>query len=537
MRCPRCDRLNPVGSRFCNGCGTALLTGGTPSSSAEPHPPSPIAQPPAGAGTGTLPPQTVLSGRYIILKRVGRGGMGAVYQAADIRIPGKMWAIKEMSDTAITNPLEKKQAIDAFRQEALMLARLDHVNLPKVTDHFTEGGKQYLVMDFIDGETLDARLQQANGGPLPVDEVQNWAKQLCDVLGYLHNRTPPIIFRDLKPGNVMVTPEGTIKLIDFGIARLFKPGKATDTAFFGTAGYAPREQYGKEQTDARSDIYALGATLYHLLTGVSPTDHPFGFEDIRKLNSQVPDAVSEAIMKAVSQDPEDRWQSTAEMGKALAKPPSQAKPAGTQQPKQRPKVSPVSQPAAAAAAAKPQPIQPSAPYRLTFWSGLGLVLLGATLHGVTAWLSADELWEYTDFPAALFAFIPALFGVLFGPWIGGFAGVLGSLTWDMLAEEFWAASWGVAVGAFALGALPGLIVKDARNWKAVLGAGILASGAYALGGPVAIGILEDWWYDLWYIAGRVLAAALPPNVLLLPLLARWLVGPIRRWGLYWRDAP
>lgn len=535
LRCPQCGRVNPAGSRFCNGCGAILSPTGP-----QPQPPRPPVRPPTATDTGMLPPQSMLSERYLILRRVGKGGMGAVYQAADTRIPGKTWAIKEMSDAAITNPLEKQQAIAAFRQEALTLARLDHPNLPKVTDHFTEGGKQYLVMDFIEGETLAERLEQAGGGPLPVDEVQDWYRQLCDVLDYLHSQSTPVVFRDLKPGNVIVTPGGAVKLIDFGIARLFKPGKATDTAFFGTTGYAPKEQYGKGQTDARSDVYALGATLHHLLTGISPTDHPFDFEDIQQLNSQVPAHLADAVMKALSDNPAGRWQSVAEMGEALTEQPlPKPKSAPRSKSRQRPKVSPVSQPAAAAAqaggAAVPQPIPVPTVSRLNFWSGLGLVLLGAALHGGVAGITAEVLWDYVDSPLALFAFIPALFGALFGPWVGGFAGVLGSLVWDALMGEFWSGSGGIALSHFALGMLPGLMVKDARNWKTVLRTGVAASVVYALAVSAVVGILEEWWYDFWHIAVRVLIPTLPSNVLLLPLLAHWLVGPVRRRGLYWRD--
>jgi serine/threonine-protein kinase len=547
LRCPQCGRVNPAGSCFCNGCGAALPSTGPqrqfpshqPSRERTPHPPPPAPSPPEPE-TGFLAPQSVLSGRYVISRCVGRGGMGAVYQAADIRIPGKTWAIKEMSDTAITNPLDKQHAIAAFRQEALMLARLDHPNLPKVTDHFTEGGKQYLVMDFIVGETLGERLEQVGGGPLPVDDVRDWGHQLCDVLGYLHSQNPPVIFRDLKPRNVMLTPDATVKLIDFGIARLFKPGKATDTAFFGTVGYSPREQYGGGQTDARSDIYALGATLYHLLTGVSPTEMPFDLEDIRSINSQVPAPITEAVMKALSEDPAERWQSAEEMGEALTREPSPP-PKLARQSKlgKRPKVSPVLQPAAAAAQvnedAIPQRISVPATSRLNFWRGIALVLTGAALHGGLVMLTLDTLEEYVEFPQAAFAFIPALFGILFGPWIGGATGVLGSLVWNTIGGWYSHVQWGIALSACTMGVLPGLIVKDARNRKEVLGAGVLGSVMYALAVPVAVGVLEEWWYDFWYIAVQVLIPALPLNVLLLPFLARWLVRPVQRRGLYWRD--
>ncbi len=559
-RCPQCGRVNPAGSRFCNGCGAALPSSlqrrhsdgappplkrrhsdGAPSTGPQHQFPPPSAPSPPESTTGSLAPQSVLSGRYVISRCVGRGGMGAVYQAADIRIPGKTWAIKEMSDAAITNPLEKQHAIAAFRQEALMLARLDHPNLPKVTDHFAEGGKQYLVMDFIVGETLDKRLEQMDGGPLPVDDARDWGRQLCDVLGYLHGQDPPVIFRDLKPRNVMVTPDGTVKLIDFGIARLFKPGKVSDTAFFGTVGYSPREQYGAGQTDARSDIYALGATLHHLLTGIPPTDMPFEFADIHSINSQVPAPMAEAVMKALSDDPAERWQSVEEMGAALTREPSPPQvPAGLVP--ARPKVSPVLQPAAAAAAAAqvnqdaiPQPISVPASSRLNFWRGIVLVLIGAALHGGLVLLTLDTLEEYVEFPQAASAFIPALFGILFGPWVGGAVGVLGSLAWNALEGWYSHVQWGIALSACIVGALPGLIVKDARNRKRVLGAGVLGSVMYALAVPVAIGILEEWWYDFWYIAVQILVPALPLNVLLLPFLAQWLVGPVQGRGLYWRD--
>ncbi len=462
--------------------------------------------------------------------------MGAVYRAGDTRIPGKVWAVKEMSDAAITNPLEKQQARTAFRQEALMLASLDHVNLPKVTDHFSDGGKQYLVMDFIEGETLADRLERASEegeGQLPVDVVMGWAEQLCDVLEYLHSQNPPVIFRDLKPSNVMITPDGTVKLIDFGIARIFKPGKAMDTTYFGTAGYSPREQYGKGQTDARSDVYALGAMLHHLLTGVDPTDHPFKFDDVRRLNGRVPAHVANGVMKALSDDPDDRWQNIAEMRAALTQQPAPA----IRPPTSRPRITPLPQPAAAAAAeaaAVPQAVPAPPASRLDLWRGLGLTLLGAALYSGGAALAADVLREYTDFPLAVFAFVPALFGALFGPWVGGSAGALGTLAWHALNEWFWPGQWGIALGSFALGMLSGLMAQDARNWKGMLGTSIVASGAYALIAPTAIGIIEGWWDDFWGLGGQFLIGALPANLLLLPLLTRWLVKPMRRLGLYRR---
>jgi serine/threonine protein kinase len=294
--CPNCGRANHVDSRFCQGCGLEQT---------------------GGAATGLLPPNTLLAGRYLILAKVGEGGMGAVYTASDTRLGQTLVAIKELSTASITDNLEKHQVSQSFEQEARMLAALNHPNLPRVTDHFNENGKQYLVMDFVKGQTLETLLQ-LRPGPFPVERVIAWGLQLCDVLTYLHNQRPPIIFRDLKPGNIMLDDSGQIKLIDFGIARLFKPGKSTDTVSFGTAGYAPPEQYGKHQTDARSDIYALGATLHQLLTGRDPTQAPFQFPPLRPLNPQVSPALEEIVLRAIETQPARRWLDVTQMRLALA---------------------------------------------------------------------------------------------------------------------------------------------------------------------------------------------------------------------------
>lgn len=302
--CPACGAANVPAARLCHQCGKVLLSGG------------PVMSP----GTGLLSANTLLNNRYLILEKVGQGGMGAVYKASDTRLGQKPVAVKELSEAALSNPLDRQQARQSFEQEAQLLAKLSHPNLPRVTDHFSEAGKQYLVMDFIDGKTLQALLD-ATHGPLAVKQVVDWACQLCDVLDYLHGQQPPVIFRDLKPTNIMLDRDGKIKLIDFGIARHFKAGKTSDTTSFGTAGYAPPEQYGKGQTDARSDIYALGATLHHLLTGRDPADNPFNFTPLRSLNPKVPEAVEHAVMKAVEQDAANRWQNAREMKQALTAPP------------------------------------------------------------------------------------------------------------------------------------------------------------------------------------------------------------------------
>ncbi len=297
--CPNCGRANPPDAQFCNGCSYSFGARAMP----------------APGQTGLLRPQALLVGRYRILRRVGQGGMGAVYEAEDLRLPGKRWAVKEMSDAAITDPAERADALDAFDREAHFLSSLSHANLPKVMDSFASDGKQYLVMEFVDGQTLEELV--AAGGPLPTGMVVSLGADLCGVLDYLHRRQPPIIFRDLKPGNIMIDSQGNIKLIDFGIARLFTPGKQRDTVSLGTKGYAAPEQYGKGQTDARSDVYALGATLHFLLTGRDPADDPFNFPPVRALNGAVSPALEAVVAQAVRGAPAERWQSAREMRRAL----------------------------------------------------------------------------------------------------------------------------------------------------------------------------------------------------------------------------
>ena len=270
-----------------------------------------------------LAPSSVLQSRYRIIRTLGVGGMGAVYLAQDTRLASRQVAVKEMVPDPTASAAERMQAQQLFQQEASILASLDHPNLPRVYDYFSESGNHYLVMDYIDGETLEEIL---NGTPgfLPEGQVLDWAKQLADVLTYLHSRQPPVIFRDLKPGNIMVDRSGEVKLIDFGIARFFKPGKPTDTLKMGTTGYAPPEQYaGQGQTDARSDIYSLGATLHHLLTRRDPTQHPpFSFDTAppRGLNPTISPHVEAAITRALAYDRSQRFQSASEMKRALLPP-------------------------------------------------------------------------------------------------------------------------------------------------------------------------------------------------------------------------
>ncbi|GCE18487.1 hypothetical protein KDK_22870 [Dictyobacter kobayashii] len=232
--------------------------------------------------------------------------MGAVYLAKDIKEQGQLYAIKEMSLSLIP-PNEQQQTIHNFKVEAKMLWSLHHPNLPTVHGVFTQNDRYFLVMDYIDGFTLEELLER-NKAPFPERRVLDWARQLCDVLAYLHSHSPPIIFRDMKPGNIMLTRSGQIKLIDFGIARFFRPSHAPDTQVLGTPGYAPPEQYGKAQTDERSDIYALGMTIFHLLTNTL-SDEGFGLENVRDINPRISPMVARALEKATSIKPSERYES------------------------------------------------------------------------------------------------------------------------------------------------------------------------------------------------------------------------------------
>lgn len=217
----------------------------------------------------------MLNDRYRIVRVLGRGGMGTVYLAEHIRLETVV-AVKEVSGPR-SNEDEYRLALQQCEQEAKFLVRLHHPNLPRVMDAFIENDRFYLVMEYIEGVTLENRMRDGGDGPLDVHEVVEWGLQIADVLAYLHSQEPPIIFRDLKPANIMVQPDGSVRLIDFGIARRFHPGASKDTALLGSVGYSPPEQFGRSQTDTRSDLYAFGATLHHLLTGRDPAAEPFKF--------------------------------------------------------------------------------------------------------------------------------------------------------------------------------------------------------------------------------------------------------------------
>jgi len=239
--------------------------------------------------------------------------MGAVYQAKDMKRQ-TICAIKEMS-LSMVPPQERGQAVQNFKVEAKMLWGLNHANLPAFTGFFSESSRYFMVMEYIDGFTLEDLLER-NGAPFPERRVLGWARQLCDVLEYLHSQSPPIIFRDMKPGNVMLTRDGRIKLIDFGIARFFRSTSPQDTQLLGTPGFAPPEQYGKAQTDERSDIYSLAMTLFQLLTNTF-SETGFGLKNVRAANPQISPTVARALEKATSLSPDDRYPDIASLRRAL----------------------------------------------------------------------------------------------------------------------------------------------------------------------------------------------------------------------------
>lgn len=242
----------------------------------------------------------MLNDRYRIVRVLGRGGMGTVYLAEHIRLETVV-AVKEVSGPR-SNEDEYRLALQQCEQEAKFLVRLHHPNLPRVMDAFIENDRFYLVMEYIEGVTLENRMRDGGDGPLDVHEVVEWGLQIADVLAYLHSQEPPIIFRDLKPANIMVQPDGSVRLIDFGIARRFHPGASKDTALLGSVGYSPPEQFGRSQTDTRSDLYAFGATLHHLLTGRDPAAEPFKFPPARSLNPGIPEMLSYLLDDCLAMD-------------------------------------------------------------------------------------------------------------------------------------------------------------------------------------------------------------------------------------------
>ena len=290
----------------------------------------------------SLPLGTILDGKFKIVQVLGEGGMGTVYKVEQVGKPGYFRAVKELIINPNMPPDERKSAIERFDKEIDMLFNLKHPLIPSLILSFQERGNYYFVMEFVPGRTLEKILEDTNA-PLDEDQVIKWMMKVCEALSYIHSRTPPIILRDLKPGNIMITPDGNVQLIDFGIARRFDPNKRTNTENLGTISYASPEHLGSitapgqkrsaanpgklVQTDARSDIYSLGATMYHLLTNHEPDPiqtPPVGsilaknpkLHTVR-IGNRVVCPVEQVIIKAMQQDPSKRFQSAEAMRVAL----------------------------------------------------------------------------------------------------------------------------------------------------------------------------------------------------------------------------
>jgi serine/threonine-protein kinase len=260
---------------------------------------------------------TVLDGKYEILKKVGQGGMSIVYLAMDNRL-NKQWAVKEIKNDGSKSV---ETLLKGLEREANILKNVDHPVLPRIVDIINENGTIYVIMDFVEGKPLSDVLKQE--GAQKQSDVIEWGRALASALDYLHSMNPPIIYRDMKPSNVMLKPDGAVKLIDFGTAKEYVIENNADTTALGTRGYAAPEQFGDAQgrgiynTDARTDIYNLGATLYHLVTGKNPCEPPYEIKPIRQWNPMLSSGLEQIIIKCCQANPQDRYQSCSELLYAL----------------------------------------------------------------------------------------------------------------------------------------------------------------------------------------------------------------------------
>ncbi len=486
ITCPVCSSVNQASASYCRTCGRALQVASS------------------GVGfntaTGRLLPNSLLKQRYRILTTVGKGGMGAVYIAEDTQLGNRTVAVKEMSQSGLSSQ-EIAEATDNFKREALILAALQHHHLPNIYDHFSDSGRWYLVMTYIKGETLEDYLERSPGKKLPVKEAIEVGIQLCTVLDYLHSQQPPIIFRDLKPSNIMRAPDGHIYLIDFGIARHFKPGQARDTAYFGSAGYASPEQYGRAQTTPRSDIYSLGAVLHQLISGRHPATAPFRFPSLQSPGQSVPADLEALVLQMVEMDETKRPPTMATVKRklqdiasnpstttsgnvsgyaptVLAKPP--VTPVQPAQPAQPVKPTVLAQQASQAKLqqqafghAVQQPARTKAPSvwrigkRQLIAMIVGLVLCGLLEvwldHGIYTYLpiwSTFLIGNNRIFIDGFLALSCAEFVVVFyfaavyGPWVGLIVGGVATFLPDLinrLVPILWYGDVGLAIGGFIVG--------------------------------------------------------------------------------------
>lgn len=320
LYCDECGAANLSNATICFACQQPLHAFQIAEQAPDPYLPEEVTMPPtllqlelnplSGSLTITSlhqqnPAQNLLHNRYEILGQAGTGGFGAVYKARDKQNRDRMVAIKAIELDTLS-AIQAIEATDTFNREVSLLSNLDNSHLPRIYEHFPDTTHWYLVMDFIAGETLDAYFEQLEETSLAEQEVIEIGLQLCEVLRYLHELQPPIIFRDVKPENVMRAPGGHLYLIDFGIARRFKPGQARDTTPLGSPGFAAPEQYGRTQTTVQSDIYGLGATLYFLLTHYDLASTPFHLPPLASLRPALSDTLLELITSMLALEPANR---------------------------------------------------------------------------------------------------------------------------------------------------------------------------------------------------------------------------------------
>lgn len=533
--CSECGSQNVPGAKFCVTCGHVM------------HVPVAEMSPAAinSPGTGLLPQDSLLNKRYRIIKLVGTGGMGAVYKAEDTRFGDRPVAVKEMRQSSLS-PQELEVATEQFKIEANMLARLQHPSLPRIYEHFLEGNRWYLVMDFIDGETLDERLRRTPGRKLPPPEVVEIGIQLSRVLDYLHKLQPPVVFRDLKPSNVMLTREGHLYLIDFGIARIFKPGQAKDTKAYGSIGYSAPEQFDREQTTGQADIYSLGITLHECLSGNIPARTPFNMPRLQFSGQPALEHLAALVTQMMALDKDKRPASiekvrqelesirdglkqavyiplTTQNGAPLMPSAPQSSPepghsAPTQYMPPPPMASTVAVPsftegvlgAAPVAAAIPQ--RPAARQNLLAIGNskvkgaiLGIVLYTLLSLILGLWLSQTQTPVFShvfpdlnggpawaDLILSLIYFLPFYFGARFGPWVGLIVALIGALPVDFLVYSApnWYSYWYWFVGSAALGFIPGLAFMRTRGVYNSTGS-ILLAIFFSLVGIVVWNAIRD----------------------------------------------
>src|SRR5215469_13376748 len=325
MFCPECGaELHPT-DPYCGECGARQDVAASPPQASESKGGRgvvdvPESRRPSSSSSVQLEPDTLLLDRYMIVRRVGGGGMGSVYMARDKRLADRPCAVKEMIEL-FADDNQRSKAVDDFKREAEVLAQLEHPSIPTIYDYFVESGRYYLVMKWIGGGDL-AEQMRMQGGTVDEVAVTRWAIQICDVLHYIHSQKPPIIYRDLKPANLMLDDRsGRVMLVDFGIARIVRPTEKGVTAI-GTMGYAPPELFSGK-VEPRSDIYSLGATMFHMMTGTDPQDNPLLIFDFTKnprpaqLNSAITPDMERILIKAVAHKPEDRQSSALELRRVL----------------------------------------------------------------------------------------------------------------------------------------------------------------------------------------------------------------------------